>query len=221
MKNLIIFDFDGVIADSEKVWLKNRQIGLNKLFNLNWDFNTTNKYLGGMSDKTKRQVLDNMGYITDDEFWNNQINIDTEVMRRDGLEVTPYVEDLIKDLPNYCVATGGIYSKTKVKLEVINFWNKYFDDNNLFTADMVKNGKPEPDIFLLAADKMGEKPENCIVIEDSIAGITAAKKAGMDVIAFLGCEMYHNIQYLDKVKELNVNYISYNMKDVKKFLFDN
>ena len=43
---------------SEKVWLKNRQESLNKKFGLNWDFQTTNKYLGGMSDKTKQQVLE-------------------------------------------------------------------------------------------------------------------------------------------------------------------
>ena len=217
---LVIWDFDGVIADSEKIWIKNRQEGLNKKFNLNWDFETTNKYLGGKSDKTKRQVLDKMGYITDDKFWEEQINKDMEVMKRDGLDITPYIENIIKKLPKQCVATGGLKSKTIHKLTLIDFWNKYFNEKNLFTVDMVEHGKPEPDIFLFAAKQMGEKPENCVVIEDSIAGLTAALKANMDVIAFLGCEMYHNDSYLQKVKELGIKNICYTMQDIEKIILD-
>lgn len=217
-KNLVIWDFDGVIADSEKIWLKNRQESLNKKFNLNWDFQTTNKYLGGMSDITKRQVLNNMGYKTDDAFWKNQIEKDMEVMRCDGLEVTPYVEKIIKKLPKQCIATGGIKEKTNIKLEVIGFWNKYFNDQNVFTVDMVKKGKPEPDIFLFAAQAMKEEPKNCIIIEDSIAGMIAAQRAGIDVIAFLGCDMYHNDNYIERVKQLGIKDICFDMKEVEKII---
>lgn len=217
-KKLVIWDFDGVIADSEKVWLKNRQKSINELFGINWDIQAINKYLGGMSDKTKKQVLDDMGYKTDDKFWKKQIKIDIEVMNRDGLEITPYVEDIINKLSKQCIATGGVKNKTIIKLKSIGFWNKYFNEGNVFTADMVKNGKPEPDLFLLAAEKMGEKPENCIVIEDSIAGITAAKRAGIDVIAFLGSEIYQNDEYVDRVKKNGPNYICFDMKDVEEIL---
>lgn len=55
MKKLIIWDFDGVIADSEKLWLETRQEMINQKFGLNWDFDTANKHMGGMSDKTKRE----------------------------------------------------------------------------------------------------------------------------------------------------------------------
>lgn len=220
IKNLIIWDFDGVIADSEKVWLLNRQKSLNEQFNLNWDFKTTNKYLGGMSDKTKKHVLEKMNIITDEAFWQKQMKLDMLSMEQNGLEVTPHIEDIIKTGVKQCIATGGIFSKTIKKLEVIGFWKKYFDESNLFTVDMVKHGKPEPDLFLFAADKMGEKPENCIVIEDSIAGIKAAQNAGIDVIAFLGSEMYQNNDYLMEVKKCGVENIFFDMRDVKKFLFD-
>ena len=218
MKKLIIWDFDGVIADSEKVWIKNRQKSVNDKFNLNWDFETTNKYLGGISDKTKRQVLDNMGYITDDEFWQEQSKMDIDSMYSEGLDVIPGVEKIIKKIKKQCVATGGIKKKTIIKLELVGFWQKYFDDHNLFTADMVERGKPEPDLFLFAAKKMGEKPEDCIVIEDSIAGITAAQRAGMDVIAFLGAEMYHNNTYIERIKKTGVKNICFDMKEVEKLL---
>lgn len=217
-KNLVIFDFDGVVADSEKIWIKNRQHAVNKQFGLNWTFEDANTYFGGAGDPVKRQILDKMGYITDDAFWEEQIKIDMNVIRRNGLEIFDGVENLIKKLPKKCIATSGVKVKTIVKLEVIGFWNKYFNDKNLFTADMVKCGKPEPDIFLYAAEKMGEKPENCIIIEDSIAGLTAAKRAGIDVIAFLGAKMYQNDVYISRVSELGVKNICFDMKEVEKIL---
>ena len=217
-KNLIIWDFDGVIADSEKIWIKNRQNILNERLNIEWDFNTTNNYLGGMSDKSKRKVLDTLGIKTDDKFWEECMNRDIKSIRNKEMIVTPFVEDVIKNLDKYCVATGGVLVKTIEKLKAIDFWNKYFDKNNLFTVDMVENGKPEPDLFLYACEKMGEKPEDCLVIEDSLVGMMAAKRAGMEVVAFLGSCMYQNDEYLSKVKELGIKDIFYDMRDVKEFL---
>jgi beta-phosphoglucomutase-like phosphatase (HAD superfamily) len=57
---------------------------------------------------------------------------------------------------------------------------------NIFSASQVKNGKPAPDLFLFAAGAMKVPPERCLVIEDSIAGITGARAAGMRVFGFHG-----------------------------------
>jgi beta-phosphoglucomutase-like phosphatase (HAD superfamily) len=61
----------------------------------------------------------------------------------------------------------------------------YFDPH-IFSASMVARGKPAPDLFLFAAREMGEKPEDCLVIEDSVHGVTAAIAAGMRVYGFTG-----------------------------------
>ncbi len=217
-KKLIIWDFDGVIADSEKIWIKNRQIMLNQTYSLGWDFETTNKYLGGMSDKSKRDVLSNMGIVTDDAFWDKCIKKDIECIRNKEMIKTPNVEDVLDVLDKYCVATGGVFVKTIEKLKAINFWNIYFNKDNVFTVDMVEKGKPEPDLFLYACQKMGELPKDCIVIEDSIVGMKAGISAGMEVVAFLGSNMYQNDKYLEEVKNLGIKNIFYNMKDVKDFL---
>ncbi|MBR5154804.1 MAG: HAD family phosphatase [Alphaproteobacteria bacterium] len=217
-KKLVIFDFDGVIADSEKIWLKNRQEQLNLRYNLGWDFETTNKHIGGMSDKTKREVLINMGIITDDEFWKVCMEKDLTCIKNNEMEKIPHIEEVLECIDKYCVATGGVYAKTLQKIKSIGMWGTFFDDNNLFTVDLVERGKPEPDLFLYACQKMGEEPKDCIVIEDSIVGMTAGIRAGMDVIAFLGSEMYQNEKYLERVKELGIKDIFYNMKDVKEFL---
>ena len=56
-KKLVIWDFDGVIANSEKIYIENRQKYINEIFGLNWDFQTTINYLGGLSDFSNREVL--------------------------------------------------------------------------------------------------------------------------------------------------------------------
>lgn len=61
-----------------------------------------------------------------------------------------------------------------------------FFGSHVYSATMVENGKPAPDLFLLAAERLGVAPKDCVVIEDSPAGIMAAKAAGMRVIGFLG-----------------------------------
>ncbi len=108
---LIIWDFDGVIADTEKLWLLNRQKLINEELNLPWSFEQTNKHLGGMSDKTKKEVLDAMNIKTDHHFWNKAAELDSQTMEQ-GFALMPHIEDIF-NLKQFkqCIATGGIRSK--------------------------------------------------------------------------------------------------------------
>ena len=115
MKKLIIWDFDGVIADTEKLWLETRLDMLNKYFSLNWDFDTINQYCGGMSDKTKRENLDKLGIITNDEFWVEAIKIDVEKLNGGIRPVYGVLKILKNKSLLQCVATGGVLSKTILK----------------------------------------------------------------------------------------------------------
>ena len=83
-----------------------------------------------------------------------------------------------------CIATSSFPERTKQALKITHLSN-YFG-NNVFTASEVKNGKPAPDLFLHAAKNMGIEPAQCLVIEDSGAGLLAAKAAGMPVIHYRG-----------------------------------
>jgi beta-phosphoglucomutase-like phosphatase (HAD superfamily) len=215
---LLIWDFDGVIADTEKLWLQTRMNLLNKTYNTNWDFKTTNKYLGGTSDKTKKEVLDKLGIKTDEKFWTEANKLDMEKVCK-GISLTPGIEDIFKLPIKQCIGTGGVWEKTFAKIELAGI-KKYFGPSNVFTADLVSYGKPEPDIFLFAAHAVGYTPDNCVVIEDSIAGLTAAIKAKMIPVAFVGAEMYDDC-HVKKIKEMGIEYIFYNMKELKKFIIDN
>lgn len=216
-KQLIIWDFDGVIADTEKLWLKNRQLLMKEALGIDWDWDTINHYLRGTGDKTKRIVLDNLGINTDDDFWDKSIEMDINTMHTEGFELTEGIEDIFKLPIKQCIATGGVQNKTMEKIQITHI-EKYFPEGKVFTIDMVKNGKPEPDLFLLAAEKMGVKPENAVVIEDSIAGLTGAIKAGCLPIAFLAGDLENDKAYAEKVKDIGVKYIFHNMNDVKKLI---
>ena len=217
VKKLIIWDFDGVIADTEKLWLKNRQILMKKLLNVDWDWQTVNQYIRRTGDNTKRDVLDNLGIVTNDDFWNKSIEMDIYTMNTQGFELTPDIEQIFKLPIKQCIATGGVKDKTALKIKITGI-SSYFPENKVFTVDMVKNGKPEPDLFILAANSMGEKPQDAVVVEDSIAGLTAAIKAGCLPVAFLAGDLLNDKQHLQKVKDLGVKYIFHNMTDLKNFL---
>ena len=211
-KKLLIWDFDGVIADTEKLWLTNRQQLLKTYMNIDWDFNTVEKHLKGMSDLTKREKLDSLGIVTDDKFWEISYQMDQDVMKNKGFKLNDDIEDILKLNIKQCIATGGLKVKTRQKIEIVGI-EKYFPPEKVFTADMVQRGKPEPDLFLLAAKTLKTNIEDCVVVEDSIAGLTAALKAGATPIAFTKTDTL-------KAKELGVKYIFDNMKDIKKIIED-
>jgi len=83
-----------------------------------------------------------------------------------------------------CVASSGSHQRMRVSLGSTGLYDRLAP--NIFSASQVKNGKPAPDLFLFAANEMGVRPERCVVIEDSLAGIAGARAAGMTVFGFCG-----------------------------------
>ena len=217
MKKLIIWDFDGVIADTEKLWVSSRMELLNRDFNLGWSFETTNKHIGGRSEKDKKRILQNLGIEIKDSFWDEAMKLDLQKLQQ-GIALTPGIEDIfLMDSFDQCIATGGTISKTKEKIKQVGI-EKYFPAEKVFSADLVEYGKPEPDLFLLAAHTMDYKPEDCIVIEDSLAGLTAAQRAKMLTVAFV---KYNSAEYVAEIKKTGVEHIFDDMAQVKKFILSN
>ena len=83
-----------------------------------------------------------------------------------------------------CVASSGTPEKIRHGLECAGLHDLL--SPHIFSATQVKRGKPAPDLFLFAASEMGAAPGRCLVIEDSVAGVTAAVAAGMTVLGFHG-----------------------------------
>ncbi len=219
MKKLIIWDFDGVIADSEKLWVQNWVDMLKDEYNIALTPQQTKDYIIGVSEKTKifrlKKAFPNLDISSEfiEQIHQNEIHLIDNVM-----QAMPGIEAIFQDKSYiHCIATGATKDMNKRKLKRLGF-DKYFNEDNCFTADMVDKGKPYPDLFLLAAEKMQVKPQECIVIEDAVSGFQAAKAAGMTVIAFVGAENNNNEAYRHICKEHKVDNICSTMPEVHQFL---
>jgi HAD superfamily hydrolase (TIGR01509 family) len=85
---------------------------------------------------------------------------------------------------NSCVASSGRPDRLKFALSLVGLYERFHP--NVFSAAEVKRGKPAPDLFLHAAQRMGVAPADCLVVEDSLPGIAAARAAGMTALGFAG-----------------------------------
>ena len=88
-----------------------------------------------------------------------------------------------RDIPN-CIASSSSPERLALSLEVLDMAALF--EGRVFSASSVARGKPHPDIFLYAAEQLGIQPSDCIVIEDSVGGVTAARAAGCIAIGFTG-----------------------------------
>ena len=82
----------------------------------------------------------------------------------------------------YCLASSGTHRRIRTALTAVGFWDRF--EGRIFSSEDVRHGKPAPDLFLHAAATMGVKPVECVVVEDSPLGVTAANAAGMKVFGF-------------------------------------
>ncbi len=220
MKKLLIWDFDGVIADSEKLWVRAWNEILIQDKNIKLTDAEKQDLLVGVSDKTRRERLEKYipGLILDDDFMDKisekEIFFGTNFMVAiDGVENV-----MSNDIFEHCIATGATKAQHKWKMTQFEWIKKYMSESDFFTVDMVDHGKPAPDLFLLAAKTKNYEPKDCIVIGDSINDFMAAKAGNMDCIAFVGATGNNTKEYAEKCKDAGVFEVCKTMKDVNEAL---
>jgi HAD superfamily hydrolase (TIGR01509 family) len=107
-----------------------------------------------------------------------------ELIRRDGLQALDGVETLLRRLKEHSipcsVGTSTPYKNIEASMELIGL-SDFFQ--GVAASEDVSKGKPDPEVFLIAAEKINRQPENCVVFEDAHAGIQAGNSAGMLTIA--------------------------------------
>lgn len=181
---LLIFDCDGVLVDSEPLSIavlidmvahQGVQITPEEAYE---------RFLGRSVASMTATLWDEYGIETDIDFLEHMRSALFARFRNELKAIDGMGETLDRlDVPR-CVASSSQPERIRYSLGLTGLLGRL--EPHIFSATMVKNGKPAPDLFLHAADQMQAAPENCIVIEDSPAGIAAAKAAGMRVFAFTG-----------------------------------
>ena len=186
MTKLIIFDCDGVLVDSEII--ANR-IDAAMLTTLGYPISTEEsiKRFTGMNAKTVRAlVMQESGISLPENLSELTGQLILQALEEELLPLMlPVLEAPLFNTLTKCVASSSPRERVLKSLQITG-QDHFFKDEHIFTSAQVKNGKPAPDLFLLAAEQMGYHPKDCLVIEDSIAGITAARAANMQVVGFLG-----------------------------------
>ena len=182
--DLVIFDCDGVLVDSEVISCRAHADTLTRHgFPITPD-GVLKRFLG-VSDREARRIVESeIGRALPDSF-EAEVKHATLSLYADDLSAIAHVGEAITalDLPK-CVASSGTPEKIHHGLTCAGLYDQLAP--HIFSATQVKRGKPAPDLFLLAATQMGANPARCIVIEDSVAGITGARAAGMTVLGFYG-----------------------------------
>ena len=179
---LVIFDCDGVLVDSEKLAI---QVDQEVLSELGWDISLEeiiHKFVGRSNSYLKSEIEQHLLIKLPDD-WSKQLN--DRYRNRFSSELKPVTgifEALEKIELSICVASSGSIEKMRFTLGLTGLLSHF--EKRLFSADQVKLGKPEPDLFLFAAQNMDTNPANCVVVEDSPAGIEGALRADMKVVAF-------------------------------------
>lgn len=182
--DLIIFDCDGVLVDSEPLAMRVLIAALARQGVVMPPATAIASYLGRSLASISASLVQSHGMPLDDATLQS-MRPDLYALYRTELGAMPGLADTLPrlDVP-VCVASSSQLERINLSLELTGLLP--FFTPHIFSASMVSNGKPAPDLFLHAASVMGVAPENCLVIEDSPAGIAAAKAAGMKVFAFTG-----------------------------------
>ncbi|MCF7567717.1 HAD-IA family hydrolase [Sabulilitoribacter arenilitoris] len=178
----VIFDCDGVLVDSETIGNQVFVDMANELgANIDLQY-ATKHFKGGFLQNS----IEHISKLIDSEIPQS---FEEEYRKRsfDAFKsnIKP-IQGILEVLQNikrpFCVASSGPESKIKLNLELTGLL-PYFE-NNIFSSYTIQKWKPDPGIFLLAAETMGYKPSECIIIEDSLSGVKAAINGGFDVFGF-------------------------------------
>jgi HAD superfamily hydrolase (TIGR01509 family) len=182
MVELVIFDCDGVLVDSDRISLRIQAEWITDLgLEMSYE-DCVRDFLGLGMPATLRILGERLGRPVPSGWEGGLDRAVREAFERELRPVPGVVEALDEiDLPT-CVASSGSQERMRFTLGLTGLWDRFA--GRIHSADEVGRGKPAPDLFLQAASSMGAPPERCVVVEDSPFGVIAARAAGMAALGY-------------------------------------
>lgn len=181
---LVIFDCDGVLIDSERLAVK---VDVLVLGELGWPLSeaeVVERFVGRSDRETRAEIETQLGRRLP-AGWQERVNaLYHQAFAAELAPVAGILEALDQITLPACVASSGTHEHLRYTLRLTGLFDRFA--GRIFSAEDVARGKPAPDLFLHAADRMGVVPAGCVVVEDSRPGVEAARAAGMRALAFAG-----------------------------------
>jgi len=227
LKNkLCIFDCDGTLVDTEPLIAKSWRIFFDKYYDIKVTEKEYFDFCHGNSPEAMCNYF-NKKFGANIEFKGEMREkkraITTELIENE-LEAIPSIVKFLEKVKDFrkCIASNSSKKKILLSIKKVGL-NNYFNENEIFSRDLVSDGtiensKPAPDMYIYTAKKMGYEPNQCIVFEDSITGIQACKSAGMTAIGCITPSCKDKIKMRKKMEENNADYIVEDMMDILKFV---
>jgi len=195
---LILFDCDGVLVDSEPISLALTREHLARHGFAVTEDEGRDLFLGLSSASARKIAEGRMGGPLPDDF-EAELSRETLARFEGELQGVPHLREAVAALARpVCVASSGSPERIRASLRIVGYADLF--GPRLFSAREVAQGKPAPDLFLHAARALGVAPQDCLVVEDSIAGVTAARAAGMVVFGFVGGAHHAESDYGERLQ---------------------
>lgn len=182
----MIFDCDGVLVDSERLSVR---IESQLLDEMGWSITEAevlDRFVGRSDAHMLSVIEEQLGRPVPEFLPTYRERLFAAIDRE--LEPVPGVVDALDRIERRglatCVASSGTHDKMSRTLGRTGLLERF--DGRIFSATQVERGKPAPDLFVLAARSMGVEPARCVVVEDSRAGVAAARAAGMRSVGYAG-----------------------------------
>jgi len=176
----IIFDCDNVLVDTETTMIS-VMLHLARPYGATMELEEAVRLFSGRQIlQTITMLEEHCGTAFPDDF-EQQFRAEAYAEFRKGVKAIPGVKELLQGLKlPFCVASSGPREKIELNLGIAGLLH-FFDPERIFSSYEINSWKPDPGIFLHAAKIMGYAPAQCVVIEDSLAGVEAAVKGGFRV----------------------------------------
>ena len=203
MIKCLIFDCDGTLVDSEYLCNLGLEIQLRNYGVESSAHEMMEKYRGGKLAEILQSIEKEHNILLKENFVSEYRELVNKLFENELNPCEGVLRFLSQNTLSICVASSGPTKKINKALEITGL-KKYFGDN-IFSSYEINSWKPDPDIFLYAAKRMGMNPDECLIIEDSIKGIESGLAAGMKTVLFDPMNRFDNIsgvQNIDKMDKL-------------------